>query len=476
MTDETNLLSSPLTRPPVIALVGRPNVGKSTLFNRLTQSRDALVADQPGLTRDRQYGVCRLGEHPLLVIDTGGMGGQDEGVEALMEQQARAAVEEADHILLIADARDGCGPQDEIVAGFLRRQNKPITLVVNKVDGLDERLVLADFHRLGLGAPLGIAASQGRGVRTLVELLEQGLPEAGAETETEETAGIRIAVLGRPNVGKSTLVNRLLGEERVVAYDQPGTTRDSIFIPFEKHGRRYTLIDTAGVRRRARVNEVIEKFSVIKALEAMERANVVILVLDAKEGVAEQDATLAGLILESGRALLVAVNKWDGLSPDERDQVKSGLERKLPFLDFAAWRFISALHGSGVGHLLELAEEAYASATRNLSTPELTRLLELAVFDHQPPLVRGRRIKLRYAHQGGRNPPIIVIHGNQTQALPGAYKRYLINYFRQALKLWGTPIRLELKSSENPFAGRKNELTPRQVQKKKRLKRFVNKK
>lgn len=465
-------------RAPVIALVGRPNVGKSTLFNRLTQSRDALVADQPGLTRDRQYGVCRLGERPWLVVDTGGMGGQDAGVEALMEQQARIAVEEADHILLIVDARDGCTPLDESLTSFLRRLHKPLTLVVNKVDGLHEHLVLAEFHRLGLGEPLGIAASQGRGIRTLVEWLEDSLPKAAAEAEEELDApqDIRIAVLGRPNVGKSTLVNRLLGEERVVAYDQPGTTRDSIFIPFEKHGRHYTLIDTAGVRRRARVSEAIEKFSVIKALDAMERANVVILVLDAKEGVAEQDATLAGLILDSGRALLVVVNKWDGLSGDERNRVKADLQRKLPFLDFAAWRFISALHGSGVGHLLELAEEAYASATRDIATPELTRLLELAVSEHQPPLVQGRRIKLRYAHQGGRNPPVIVIHGNQTQSLPGTYKRYLINFFRQTLKLWGTPIRLELKSGENPFAGRKNTLTPRQIKKKKRLKRFISKK
>lgn len=463
---------------PLVALVGRPNVGKSTLFNRLTQSRDALVANQPGLTRDRQYGLCRLGERPWLVVDTGGMGGQDAGIEALMEQQARLAVEEADQILLILDARDGCTPQDEVLAQFLRRQNKPIHLVVNKTDGLDERLVLAEFHALSIGEPLGIAASQGRGVRTLVDQIEATLPASDAEADAPDTQaqGIRIAVLGRPNVGKSTLINRLLGEERVLAFDQPGTTRDSIFIPFEKHGRHYTLIDTAGVRRRARVSEAIEKFSVIKALEAMERANVVILVLDAQEGVTEQDATLAGLILDSGRALLVAVNKWDGLSIDERNQVKVGMQRKLPFLEFAAWRFISALHGSGVGHLLELAEQAYASATRDIPTPELTRLLEMAVFEHQPPLVQGRRIKLRYAHQGGRNPPIIVIHGNQTQSLPGAYKRYLINFFREALKLWGTPIRLELKGGENPFAGRKNTLTQSQIQKKKRLKRFVSRK
>lgn len=467
--------SESAAKPPVIALVGRPNVGKSTLFNRLTQSRDALVADQPGLTRDRQYGICRLGERPWLVVDTGGMGGQEAGIEALMEQQAKIAVAEADHILFITDARDGCTTLDEEVATFLRRLHKPLTLVVNKTDGLNEHLVLADFHRLGLGEPQGIAASQGRGLRALVERLEDLLPESGTDTE-EPPQGIRIAVLGRPNVGKSTLVNRLLGEERLVAFDQPGTTRDSIFIPLERHGRHYTLIDTAGVRRRARVSEAVEKFSVIKALEAMERANVVILVLDAREGVAEQDATLAGLILESGRALLVVVNKWDGLSPDERDQVKAGLTRKLPFLDFAAWRFISALHGSGVGHLLELAEEAYANATRDLATPELTRLLEVAVFEHQPPLVQGRRIKLRYAHQGGRNPPVIVIHGNQTDALPGAYKRYLMNFFRQALKLWGTPIRLELKSGTNPFAGRKNTLTTRQIEKKKRLRRFVSKK
>jgi GTP-binding protein len=461
---------------PVIALVGRPNVGKSTLFNRLTGTRDALVADWPGLTRDRQYGIGKLGSAPYVIVDTGGISGLEAGVEHLMERQVRLAIDEADHILLLVDARDGCTPGDFAIVEYLRRLDKRVSLVVNKSDGMDVHLASAEFHALGLGEPQPIAASQGRGVNALINRVLRLLPET-PQTESGTTdEGIRIAVVGRPNVGKSTLVNRLLGEDRVVAFDQPGTTRDSIFIPFERDGQVYTLIDTAGVRRRARVSEAIEKFSIIKTLQAIDSAHVVILVLDARDGVTEQDATLAGHIIDSGRALLVAVNKWDGLQSAERDALKAALLRKLPFLDFAAWRFISALHGSGVGNLPGLVDEAYQNAMRDLSTPELTRLLEQAVFEHQPPLVRGRRVKLRYAHQGGRNPPVVVIHGNQTESLPDAYRRYLINYFRQALRIRGTPIRLELKTGENPFAGRRNSLTPRQLHKKKRLKRFVKRK
>jgi GTP-binding protein len=470
---------------PVIALVGRPNVGKSTLFNRLTKTRDALVADMPGLTRDRQYGVGRMGKQPYLVVDTGGVSGladglsreaqsKDADVSELMERQVRLAIEEAQHVIFLTDGRDGCTPGDLGILDVLRRLGKPLTLAVNKTDGIDPLQASAEFQSMGLGQPVPIAAAHGRGVHNLIDDILDSLPPLDeTAAEDDEKTGIKIALIGRPNVGKSTLVNRLLGEERVVVFDHPGTTRDSIFIPFEREGRHYTLIDTAGVRRRSRVGEGVEKFSVIKTLQAMDAAHVVILVLDAHEGVTEQDATLAGHVIDSGRALIVAVNKWDGLTPDERDRVKSGLQRRLPFLDFAAWRFVSALHGSGVGNLPALVDRLYAHATRDIPTSELTRLLEQAVFDHQPPLVRGRRVKLRYAHQGGRNPPVIVIHGNQTESLPAAYQRYLINYFRQALKLEGTPIRLELKTGDNPYAGRKNKLTPGQIRKKKRWKKFT---
>ena len=459
---------------PVIALVGRPNVGKSTLFNRLTRSRDALVADQPGLTRDRQYGVGRLGSKPYVVVDTGGIGGGGDGVELLMEQQVQAAIGEADHLLFLLDARSGCTGGDEEIAGQLRRTGKPVTLVVNKSENLDQRLAGADFYALGLGEPVPIAAAHGRGVRTLIDGVLSTLPAAEADTAAEEK-GIQIAVVGRPNVGKSTLVNRMLGEERVVAFDQPGTTRDSVFIPFNRDGHPYTLIDTAGVRRRARVSEAIEKFSIIKTLQAIEQANVVLLVLDAQQGVGEQDATLAGHVLDSGRALVVVVNKWDGLDPERRERVKQELDRKLPFLDFAQRQLVSALHGTGVGDLFPLVERAYASATRDLPTPELTRVLEAALQEHQPPSVRGRRIKLRYAHQGGRNPPIIVIHGNQTASVPATYTRYLVKRFRSAFSLQGTPVRLEYRSGGNPFKGRRNKLTKRQIDKRQRLKKFVNK-
>jgi len=460
---------------PVITLIGRPNVGKSTLFNRLTRTRDALVADFPGLTRDRQYGIGRVGPGPYIIVDTGGIGTAAEGVEALMERQVQRAIEEADHLLFLVDAKDGATPEDIEIVQRLRRLGKPIALVVNKSDTTDPNLAVADFHGLGLGDPWAISASQGLGVNKLIEHVFGQLP-----IDTDETAdddqGIRVALVGRPNAGKSTMINRLLGEERLVTFDSPGTTRDSIFIPFERLGRRYTLIDTAGLRRRARVQDAIEKFSVIKTLQAIEESNVVILVIDAHEGVGEQDATLAGHIIESGRALVVAINKWDGLQPDERERVREQFSRKLAFLDFAKLHLVSALHGSGVGLLLDEVDKAYANATRNLATPELTRLLESAVQEHQPPLVRGRRIKLRYAHQGGRNPPIIVIHGNQTEDVPETYRRYLINRFRKALNLLGTPLRLEFKSGSNPFQGKRNQLTERQIKHRDRLKKFTNRK
>ena len=461
---------------PVIALVGRPNVGKSTLFNRLTRSRDALVADQPGLTRDRKYGVGRLGSSPYVVVDTGGISGDRDGVDVLMLQQVQQAIGEADQVLFIVDARDGLTAGDEAIAAGLRRAGKPMTLVVNKTEGLDYDSISGDFYALGIGDPVPIAAAHGRGVHGLIDRVLGGLPEVPEIDEEAQHSGVQIAFVGRPNVGKSTLINRLLGEERVVAFDQPGTTRDSIFIPFDSDGKHYTLIDTAGVRRRSRISEAVEKFSVIKTLQAIEQANVVLLVLDAQQGVSEQDAGLAGHIVDSGRALVVVINKWDGLAPDERERVKTELQRRLAFLDFADWRFVSALHGSGVGHLLEAVDKAYAAATRDFKTPELTRILEDAVAEHQPPMVHGRRIKLRYAHQGGKNPPIIVIHGNQTAQVPAAYQRYLMNRFRDVLDLRGTPLRIEFKSGENPYAGRRNKLTDRQRRKRGRMMKHVRKK
>ncbi|MCG7903295.1 ribosome biogenesis GTPase Der [Candidatus Thiodiazotropha endoloripes] len=460
---------------PVIALVGRPNVGKSTLFNRLTRSRDALVADQPGLTRDRKYGTGKLGKHPYVVVDTGGISGDQLGIDQLMEQQVHQAIGEADHILFLLDGREGCTGGDEIIAQQLRKTGKPVSVAVNKSEGLDETLAASDFYRLGLGDPIAIAAVHGRGVRTLIDGILSQFPPA-EEADADEEKGIQIAVVGRPNVGKSTLVNRLLGEERVVAYDQPGTTRDSIYIPITRNDKRYTLIDTAGVRRRARIKEAIEKFSIIKTLQSMQEANVVLLVLDAQQEIGEQDATLAGHVLESGRALILVINKWDGLSQDQREWIKAEIERKLPFLSFARHHYISALHGSGVGDLFGLVDQVYKSAMRDLATPELTRILEALVEEHQPPLVHGRRIKLRYAHQGGKNPPLIVIHGNQTERVPDGYKRYLISRFRSILKLRGTPVRIEFRSGDNPFQGKQNKLTKRQIQKRQRLKKFVSRK
>jgi GTP-binding protein len=462
---------------PVIALVGRPNVGKSTLFNRLTRTRDALVAAVPGLTRDRKYGDGRIGERPFIVVDTGGLAAGDRELDGLMERQAWQAIEEADLVFFLVDAREGLTGTDEVIAANLRRRGKPLTLVVNKTDGLDENTVLGDFYRLGLGEPQPVSATHGRGVERLLRTALAALPlpvDSGPPEEVpEDEQAVRVAIVGRPNAGKSTLVNRILGEQRVLASDQPGTTRDSIFIPFERDGVTYTLIDTAGVRRRARVTEAIEKFSIIKTLQAIDAAQVVILVLDARAGIGEQDATLAGYIAEKGRALVLAVNKWDGLEPHERRMVKDQLDRKLPFLGFASIRFISALHGTGVGELFPLVRRAYASAMRELSTPQLTEILERAVTAHQPPLVRGRRIKLRYAHQGGRNPPLIVIHGNQTESVPETYRRYLENAFRAALKLSGTPVRIEFRTGGNPYQGRRNTLSPRQVSRRRRLMRHV---
>jgi GTP-binding protein len=457
---------------PVIALVGRPNVGKSTLFNRLTRSRDAIVADYPGLTRDRQYGFGKMGPVPYIVIDTGGVAGGEEGIDELMVDQTVRALKEADVAIVMVDGRTGITSADEHVVSLARKHAKQSWLAVNKAEGLDQDMTAGEFYALGLGEPVAISASHGDRVSGFMdEVLAPFVDEASEAADEDEDASkaLRIAVIGRPNVGKSTLINRLIGEDRLVVYDQPGTTRDSVAVPFERDDRRYLLIDTAGVRRKSRVHETIEKFSIVKALQAMERAQVVIAVLDASEGVTEQDVSLMGLAVERGRALVVVANKWDGLSAGDRRHLKSELDRRLPFLDFAERMTISALHGTGVGDVLPAIERAFAAATRDLSTKDLTRELEAAVSEHAPPLVRGRRIKLRYAHQGGRNPPVIVIHGNQTERLPDAYRRYLINRFRKSFKLQGTPVRLAFKTSDNPYKGRRNKLTPRQERRRKRM-------
>jgi GTPase len=461
---------------PVIALVGRPNVGKSTLFNYMTRSREALVADYPGLTRDRQYGRVKRGDRDCLVVDTGGIADDSEGIDVFAKKQVEIALQEADVVFFLVDARDGINASDEVIANTLRKLDKPVVLVINKIDGINAEVASADFYALALGEPVSIAASHGRGVRELLERIDELLPLVDDEEISDEDKGIGVAVVGRPNVGKSTLVNRLLGEERVVVFDEAGTTRDSIFIPFERNEQKFTLIDTAGMRRRAKVSLAIEKFSIIKSLQAIEKANVVIYLIDAREGVTEQDAHLLGMVLEAGRALIIGLNKWDGITPEQKELIKKQIEIKLPFLDFAEKHPISALHGSGVGKLFDVVHELYDAAMIDMSTPVLTRILKDALAAHQPPLVRGRRIKLKYAHQGGRNPPVVVIHGVQTDSLPGSYKRYLMNYYREQLGLKGTPVRLTFKSPENPFQGKKNPLTDRQLQKRKRLVSFSKRK
>ena len=503
---------------PVVALVGRPNVGKSTLFNRLTRTRDALVADFPGLTRDRKYGHAHLAGYDFIVIDTGGIDGTEEGVEEKMAEQSLLAIEEADIVLFLVDARAGLTSADIGIANYLRqRQNKTTVVVANKVDGIDADSHCAEFYQLGLGEIAQIAASQGRGIANLMEQVLSPLAEKMAEKEEEsavenddvsemtqhdewdedfdfsneedtalldeelaqeqtpDSQNIKIAIVGRPNVGKSTLTNRILGEDRVVVYDMPGTTRDSIYIPMERDGQQYTLIDTAGVRKRGKVHLAVEKFSVIKTLQAIQDANVVLLTIDARENISDQDLSLLGFILNAGRSLVIVVNKWDGLNQEVKDRVKSELDRRLDFIDFARVHFISALHGSGVGNLFESVKEAYECATQKMTTSMLTRILQIAVDEHQPPMIGGRRVKLKYAHPGGYNPPIIVIHGNQVNKLPDSYKRYLSNHFRRSLKIIGSPIRLQFQEGNNPFAGRRNKLTPNQLRKRKRLMKFIKK-
>lgn len=455
---------------PVIALVGRPNVGKSTLFNRLTRTRDALVADLPGLTRDRRYGDGRVGEFEYLVVDTGGLLDTDNVFGDMISRQTWLAIEEADMVMFLVDGRSGPTSVDTELAQKLRRLKKPLMLVVNKIDGVGEDQAAAEFFSYGLGEPQTIAAAHNRGVS---QLMENAAKELGIEPSPEDLPDpfarpkrIRIAVIGRPNAGKSTLVNRLLGEERVLASEIAGTTRDSVEIEFDRGKRSYTLIDTAGVRRRGKVRETVEKFSVIKTLQAVDASNVVVMMIDAREGIAEQDLHLLGYAIDSGRALVLAVNKWDGLEEYDKNNVKRELQRRLEFLRFAKPRFISALHGTGVGELLRAVNKAFDAASVDMATPALTRLLERAVVQHQAPMVNGRRIKLRYAHQGGSNPPIIIVHGNQTKRVPTSYQRYLVNFFHSALDLEGTPLRIEFRASENPFEDRRSNLTPLQKYKK----------
>lgn len=465
-----------LAHYPTVAIVGRPNVGKSTLFNCLTRSKAAIVHDQPGVTRDRQYGVNKIGERAFIVIDTGGVGESPEEIDTFIARQVEEALKEADVILFIVDARAGLTASDELLAKKLRACSKPLVITVNKIDGLDENVACGEFYALGFAELVPIAASHGRGMTKLVgSIVTHFPPEESISDDQIAEEGIKVAVVGRPNVGKSTLINRLLGEERVVVSNLPGTTRDSIFIPFTRRDQAYTLIDTAGVRRRSRVKESLEKFSIIKTLQAIQAAHVVIFIVDAQEGVVDQDLHLLDFVVDAGKSLLIAVNKWDGLTAYQKDRVRVDLERRLAFVSFAQWHFISALHGTGVGELYPTISAIYKAANQELSTPLLSRLLKTMTEAHQPPLVRGRRIKLRYAHPGGRNPPIIVIHGNQLDRLPKSYERYLENSFRDALHLVGTPIRIELRASENPYSGIRNTLTPHQKYKRQRLMRFVKK-
>lgn len=434
---------------PTVALVGRPNVGKSTLFNRLTRSRDALVADQPGLTRDRHYGHGRVGEKPYLVIDTGGFEPVvDEGILFEMARQTLQAIDEADAVVFLVDGRTGITPQDKLIANRLRQSDRPVFLVVNKAEGISPSIAVAEFHELALGEPWAISSAHGDGVRELMEAVLAPFPE---EVDEETVRHPKFAVIGRPNVGKSTLVNGILGEERVIAFDHPGTTRDSIYIDFERAGNTYTIIDTAGVRRRGKINEAIEKFSVIKTMKAIEDANVAVLVLDAQQDISEHDATIAGFALEAGRALVVAVNKWDHLDNEKKEQIKRDIARKLNFLEFAKFHYISALEGRGVGDVFKSIDEAYRAAMAKLATPKLTRTLEVAVERQAPPRIGPVRPKMRYAHQGGMNPPVIVVHGNALNQIPDSYTRYLEHTFRKVFKLQGTPLRVQYKTGDNPF-------------------------
>ncbi len=460
---------------PLVALVGRPNVGKSTLFNAMTRTRDALVHDQPGVTRDRNYGVCRLLEDaPFVLVDTGGIGGEDEGLAGATARQSRAAAEEADLILFVVDGREGSSSLDDDILSWLRKLSKPTLLVINKSDGIDLQSALSEFARYGFGEAMPVSSAHRTGIDELLERVEAELPAQGStETLDDDPTRIRIAFVGRPNVGKSTLVNRILGEERMIASEVPGTTRDSIAVDLERDGRKYRLIDTAGLRRRARVEEAVEKFSVVKTLQAIEQCQVAVLMLDATEGVTDQDATVLGAILDAGRALVIAVNKWDGRTDYERQQTESLVSRKLSFVEWAENVRISALHGSGLRELFRAIHRAHASATHVFSTSDVTRAVEAAYAANPPPVVRGHVAKMRFAHPGAESPPTFIIHGTRLKTLTATYKRYLENFFRKRFKLVGTPIRFLFREGDNPYKDKKNVLTEKQVAKKRRLIRHV---
>ncbi|MDO8954229.1 MAG: ribosome biogenesis GTPase Der [Gammaproteobacteria bacterium] len=449
---------------PVIALVGQPNVGKSTIFNCLTKTRDALVYDEPGVTRDRQYGEGVYHGKKFILIDTGGLNEKTTGLDSAVVKQSMQAVEEADLVLFIVDGRLGLTPSEQWIVSNLRQIKKPVIVVVNKTEGIDADIACAEFYQLGLGKPFAVAASHQKGFKPLMDACMHELESRVESTEPEvELKGIKIALVGRPNVGKSTLTNRMLGEERVIVYDMPGTTRDSIYISLTRQGKEYTIIDTAGIRRKGRVSETLEKFSIVKTLQSISQADIAVLLIDAQEGLTDQDMHVLGFVLDAGRSLVIAVNKWDGLENDAKDKIKNDIDRRLKFVtEFVDVHFISAMHGTGVGTLFASVDEAYRSANQIISTSQITRALEKAIEEHNPPMVRGRRIKLRYAHMGGHNPPQIVIHGNQTESLPESYKRYLTNFFRKTFNLVGTPIKLELKTSDNPFKENFNKLTPLQ--------------
>ena len=460
---------------PLVALVGRPNVGKSTLFNALTRSRDALVHDQPGVTRDRHYGVCRLDpERPFLLVDTGGIAGEEEGLAGATARQARGAAGEADLVLFVVDGREGASALDDEILSWLRKLARPTLLVINKIDGTNEDAVRAEFARYGFADVLAVSAAHRQGLDDLhLEILER-IPEEGSTEELDnDPSRLRVAFVGRPNVGKSTLVNRLLGEERMIASEVPGTTRDSIAADLERDGKLYRLIDTAGIRRKGKVEEAVEKFSVVKTLQAIERCQVAVLMLDATEGVTDQDATVLGAVLDAGRALVIAVNKWDGLTTYQREQAEALLSRKLSFVPWAEAVRISAKHGSGLRELFRAVHRAHASAIRTFSTSEVNKALEIAYETNPPPSIRGHVSKLRYVHPGGENPPTFVVHGTRLKDLPDSYKRYLENFFRKRFKLVGTPVRMLFREGANPYEGKKNELTERQVARKRRLIRHV---
>ncbi len=455
---------------PAVAIVGRPNVGKSTLFNQLTRSRDALVADFPGLTRDRRYGYAECDAKPFLVVDTGGLQDDTTELTRLAARQTELAIAETDTIVFVVDHRDGLTAADERIAASLRAANKPVTVAVNKSEGVSAEIAAAEFHSLGFGTPVSIAALHGRGIDSLAQTVLAQLPEAVAARPEPPSEDVpTVAIVGRPNVGKSTLINRLIGAERMVTSAEPGTTRDSVHVPCERAGEHYVLIDTAGIRRRARVSETVEKFSVVQSLKSIEEAGVVILLVDAQEGLTDQDLHLIGVALERGKALTVGVNKWDHLDSSQRRKIEGQIQRRLQFVSFARVSYISALHGSGIDGLLGAALAAYRAAGQAFSTPRLNEILATALAAHAPPMVAGRRLRLRYAHQGGRYPPVIVIHGGRADRISDHYRRYLTNAFRQALRLEGTPLRLEFRGTENPFAGRRNVLTRRQVKRRQRV-------